>query len=264
MKIKNSYFLENFCFQCKIFSFQRYSHKTARKAEIFRAKVLLNRFSVTIIHSVNNRSLDKLEIMSPRNTNEISENKSGPDFLKCGLDLEKQHPLKTEFTYEEALVSIGFGRVQLYVLIVSGICLMAVINETVGMSIISLSSLCDLETDTQKRAILSATGFIGIFLSSHMWGYLADTTGRRNVMMISVFISNVFSLLSMFASNYWTFVVLRCISNLKWNLIICRISGPSACVYAYIGEFNTNKYRPVITNYASFFVGLSNIFIPGN
>lgn len=155
-----------------------------------------------------------------RSSNQISEKKSGPDFIQCGLDCEKQDQIKTEFSYEEALVDIGFGRVQLYVLIVSGICLMAVINETVGMSIISLSSLCDLETDIQKRAILSATGFIGIFLSSHMWGYLADTTGRRNVMMISVFISNVFSLMSMFASNYWIFIVLRffsgvgCVQNL--------------------------------------------------
>lgn len=148
-----------------------------------------------------------------RSSNEISEKKSDPDFMKCSLDCEKQEQVKTEFTYEEALVYIGFGRVQLNVLVASGICLMAVINETVGMSIISLASLCDLETDTQKRAILSATGFIGIFVSSHMWGYLADTTGRRNVMMISVFISNVFSLLSMFASNYWVFVVMRFFSG---------------------------------------------------
>lgn len=160
-----------------------------------------------------------------RSSNEISEKKSGPDFIQCDLDCDKQDQTKTEFTYEEALNYIGFGRVQLYVLIVSGICLMAVINETVGMSIISLSSICDLETDTQKRAILSATGFIGIFLSSHMWGYLADTTGRRNVMMISVFISNVFSLLSMFASNYWIFIVLRffsgvgCVQKLTENIL---------------------------------------------
>lgn len=158
-----------------------------------------------------------------RSSNEISERKFEGDLVKCGPDYEKQDYLKTEFTYEEALVNIGFGRVQLYVLIVSGICLMAVINETVGMSIISLSSICDLETDTQKRAILSATGFIGIFLSSHMWGYLADTTGRRNVMMISVFISNVFSLLSMFAWNYWIFVVLRFFSGVGCVLQMMQV-----------------------------------------
>lgn len=49
----------------------------------------------------------------------------------------------------------------------------------------------------------------GIILTSHLWGYLADTKGRKNVIILSLALTTVCSLASSLASDFATIVVLR-------------------------------------------------------
>ncbi|KAH8407222.1 hypothetical protein KR222_010895 [Zaprionus bogoriensis] len=158
--------------------------------------------------------------------------------------------------YEEVLELIGFGRVQWIVLFASGLLLMMVINETMGMSYITIVSQCDFETNSMDKAIMSAASFIGIFCSSYFWGYLSDSIGRRPVLIYTTFSGNILSLVSIFIPNYWIYVVLR-------FAVGFFIAGASSTTYAYLGEFFTPRHRPIVINYASLFVGISTVYVPG-
>ncbi|XP_020814662.1 synaptic vesicle glycoprotein 2B isoform X1 [Drosophila serrata] len=157
--------------------------------------------------------------------------------------------------YEDVLQLIGFGRVQWLVLIAAGLLLMMVINETMGMSYITIVSQCDFEMNSMDKAIMSAASFIGIFCSSYFWGYLSDTVGRRPVLIYTTIAGNVLSLCSTVIPNYWLYVFLR-------FGVGFFIAGASSTTYAYLGEFFTPKHRPIAINYASLFVGISTVYVP--
>ncbi|KAH8383934.1 hypothetical protein KR009_011379 [Drosophila setifemur] len=158
--------------------------------------------------------------------------------------------------YEDVLQLIGsFGRVQWIVLLAAGLLLMMVINETMGMSYITIVSQCDFETNSMDKAIMSAASFVGIFFSSYFWGYLSDTVGRRPVLIYTTIAGNVLSLCSIFIPNYWFYVFIR-------FGVGFFIAGASSTTYAYLGEFFTPRHRPIAINYASLFVGISTIYVP--
>ncbi|XP_064556867.1 synaptic vesicle glycoprotein 2B isoform X1 [Drosophila montana] len=157
--------------------------------------------------------------------------------------------------YEEVLELIGFGRVQWTILVASGLLLMMVINETMGMSYITIVSQCEFGTNSVDKSIMSAASFIGIFCSSYFWGYLSDSIGRKPVLIYTTFVGNLLSLISILIQNFWIYVVAR-------FLVGFFIAGASSTTYAYLGEFFTVRHRPIVINYASFFVGISTIYVP--
>lgn len=76
-------------------------------------------------------------------------------------DLSKDNTTDISHEYEEVLDIIGFGKVQLIVLLTCGLLLMMVINETMGMSIITIASQCDFSTSAMEKAIMSGAAFVG-------------------------------------------------------------------------------------------------------
>ncbi|XP_055847868.1 synaptic vesicle glycoprotein 2B isoform X2 [Episyrphus balteatus] len=170
------------------------------------------------------------------------------------LDIEAKKVVK-EWFIEDALNLIGFGRVQWEILFVSGVLLMMVLNESMGMSMLIIAAQCEFDINSQEKSIMSAACFTGILLASFGWGYLSDISGRRTVLIRASTLAVVFSLISMFVSNFWVFVVSRFLTGIG-------IAGASAAAYPYLGEFNTAKYRPIVINYASIFVGISAIYCP--
>lgn len=62
---------------------------------------------------------------------------------------------------------------------------------------------------TQNKGILSAIALIGIITSSHMWGFLADTKGRRKIIVPTLLASFLCTVLSSLVTNFSLFVTLR-------------------------------------------------------
>lgn len=48
-----------------------------------------------------------------------------------------------------------------------------------------------------------------MLFGSHLWGFLADTTGRRSVVMLTLFVDTVIAILAALVPVYWMFLVLR-------------------------------------------------------
>ncbi|XP_037041464.1 synaptic vesicle glycoprotein 2C-like [Bradysia coprophila] len=159
-------------------------------------------------------------------------------------------------TLDNVLSKIGFGKFNYVVIALAGITLACVFLETVTINVILPLAQCDLDMTTQDKSILSSIGFVGIILSSHLWGFLADTRGRKKVIVPTLFIASFLSLVSSIATSFWLLLLLRFLNGVF-------ISGPSATVYAYVGEFHSVEMRSRALMYVSAVLGLACYWYPG-
>ncbi|XP_039435777.1 synaptic vesicle glycoprotein 2C isoform X1 [Culex pipiens pallens] len=159
------------------------------------------------------------------------------------------------YTYNEALELVGLGRFHTLLLFICGFCLMSVINETLNMGFIISAAECDLGLSFSDKGILNGAAFCGVVLSSHLWGFLSDTWGRRKVLVLATSCSLAFSVLSTFSMNVWMLIVTRfCVGFF--------ISGNAATSYAYLAEFHTDKSRASHVSWAAMFMAFGMIYLP--
>uniref|UniRef100_A0A182NE16 Major facilitator superfamily (MFS) profile domain-containing protein n=1 Tax=Anopheles dirus TaxID=7168 RepID=A0A182NE16_9DIPT len=133
------------------------------------------------------------------------------------------------------------------------IVIMAVLNETMGISIVIPAAQCDLNLSPTDKGILTGVSFAGIIVSSHFWGYMADTKGRRRTLIVSLMLTAICALVSGLSINYTMMVAMR-------FMVGVFISAPSATIFAYLGEFFKTANRTLVITYASVAVGLSAVF----
>lgn len=72
---------------------------------------------------------------------------------------------------------------------------------------------CDLNLSTSNKGILAGAPYIGMILSSHLWGFLADTKGRRRVIQPTLLVAFLVSVASSFVQNFYLFTALRFLSG---------------------------------------------------
>ncbi|KAL9884923.1 synaptic vesicle glycoprotein 2B-like [Glossina fuscipes fuscipes] len=161
----------------------------------------------------------------------------------------------TEY-FENALEVTTFGKFNYLLILISGVILANVLLETLGISFVLPVSQCDLNLTVYQRGVMSAIGFAGIISSSHLWGFLADTTGRRSIIRPTLLMGFVFTVVSSFSTNFWSLVILRFLNG------FC-ISGGSATIYAYLGEFHTEKNRSRAIMSSAFIFGVGAMIMPG-
>lgn len=111
--------------------------------------------------------------------------------------------------FDEALRMIGYGKFNYLIVIISGIVLSAVLMETLSISFVLPVAEYDLDLSTEQKGIVSSVAYAGIIASSHLSGFLADTKGRRPIIMMSLLLSFGCTLISSFASNFWIFTAMR-------------------------------------------------------
>lgn len=100
----------------------------------------------------------------------------------------------THVTLEDALEKTGFGKFNYGIIILTGAILGSVFLETVSINFILPIAQCDLMLTTSDKGILSGIGFVGIIISSHFWGFMADTRGEIKRMHFCAHI-NLFAIL---------------------------------------------------------------------
>lgn len=116
--------------------------------------------------------------------------------------------------------SIGHGKFHFYLLLVCGFGLMAVVVENVNIGFVLPYVRCEMSITTIEQGFLNSVGYIGIVLSSHLWGFLADTTGRRRVLLISMGGGFICALLSAFSFNVITLIITRLLVGILWVFLL--------------------------------------------
>lgn len=87
--------------------------------------------------------------------------------------------------------------------------LIATFVETCGIGYVIPVSQCDFKITLSEQGIMGCVSFIGVICSSHLWGYLSDTKGRRCVIMPTLIVAFLLSCASSLAQNFYLFIVLR-------------------------------------------------------
>ena len=95
----------------------------------------------------------------------------------------------------------------------------------------------------------------GIILTSHLWGFLSDTYGRRKILIVASLSAFVASVLSSLATNLFQMASFRLLNGLA-------ISGATSVIFAYLGEFLNAKNRSRSMMAASVVFGLFCMYLP--
>jgi len=113
------------------------------------------------------------------------------------------------FTVEEAVEKIGFGRFQWKLSLFTGSAWMADAMELMILSIISPQLRCEWHLYTWQEALITTVVFVGMMLSSSMWGSICDSYGRKTGLVICVIWTFYVGFLSSFSPNLIWLLVLR-------------------------------------------------------
>ncbi|XP_046839414.1 synaptic vesicle 2-related protein-like [Xenia sp. Carnegie-2017] len=142
-----------------------------------------------------------------------------------------------EFTVEEVVEEVGFGKFQILLLFVAGFSWMADAMEMMILAILGPVSRCEWFLKAWEEALLSTVVFVGMFVSSALWGKMCDLYGRKSGIVLSSAWIMYFGVLSSFSPSYNWILFLR-------FLVGCGVSGIGQVVVLY-AEFVPAGYRAV-------------------
>lgn len=87
--------------------------------------------------------------------------------------------------------------------------------DVLGISLVIPAATCDLQLTTSKKGLLISFPFLGLSLTAHLWGFLADSIGRRKSIVLSLSSTILFSFLSAIAPQFWIMLLARFMSGLR-------------------------------------------------
>ena len=122
-------------------------------------------------------------------------------------DPEKGFVLKADF--EQAIELTGYGKFHYILLAICGLVSTSEEMDVISMSFILPSAQCDLNLNTQTKGWLNSIIFIGMMVGAYFWGSLADSMGRKKVLIVISIMNALCICVSSFTQNYILFMVFR-------------------------------------------------------
>ncbi|KAL5280528.1 hypothetical protein ACFFRR_004486 [Megaselia abdita] len=160
------------------------------------------------------------------------------------------------YTYEEAIEKVKVGKFHYFLLLVTGMCFLSFITEISGLGLIMFPAKCDLQFSLTEQGLLGSAGFLGVTVSAHVMGFLADTWGRLRTLRTMILLSLCTSLISSVSTNVWMLFVFRFLTGVF-------ISGCQSCVFSLVGEFHSSRTRVRHVTMVSLFLPAGLIYLPG-
>lgn len=105
--------------------------------------------------------------------------------------------------------SVEIGCFNYLLVFVAGLVQFSHYAELAVISYIIPMSRCDIALNASERGLLGGACFMGTICSSHLWGFLADTRGRRRIVIPTLFVSFVLDVCASFASDFYTLATFR-------------------------------------------------------
>lgn len=107
------------------------------------------------------------------------------------------------------LLLSDFGFFNFVLMTFSSFVLLNVIMESICIGYSFKFIQCDFNITNTQEGLLGAASFLGIIVSSHLWGLLADTLGRKRIMQPTLFLSFLVTVIASFSPNYEILISLR-------------------------------------------------------
>ncbi|XP_076043243.1 synaptic vesicle 2-related protein [Oratosquilla oratoria] len=151
---------------------------------------------------------------SSLNSASSSTSGSPPSSLDPGQQIEMSAAVSgvvpdDTFTVDQAVNALGFGKFQVKLSLITGLCWMADSMEMMILSILSPALHCSWHLSEWKQASLTTAVFLGMMLSSAFWGNVSDKYGRKRSLRLAGILLAYWGLLSAFAPNYIWMILLR-------------------------------------------------------
>lgn len=102
-----------------------------------------------------------------------------------------------------------YGKFHYFLLAVCGFVSTSEEMDVISMSFILPSAQCDLHLNTAKKGWLNSIIFIGMMVGAYAWGSIADSLGRRKVLITISFMNALCIVASSFSQSYTLFMVFR-------------------------------------------------------
>ncbi|KAL0266939.1 UNVERIFIED_CONTAM: hypothetical protein PYX00_009343 [Menopon gallinae] len=138
--------------------------------------------------------------------------------------------------FETALEYTKFGKFHIALIIIGGFCYLATGFEYGLHAYIFPFAQCDLEITPSQMGIINALFLGGSIICSFVWGVVADTVGRRKVLILSMFLDGVSTVIASFSTSFYIFAAVRFVSGFM-------IGAPGCLATSYVGEFCVNRHR---------------------
>ncbi|XP_046678065.1 synaptic vesicle glycoprotein 2B-like [Homalodisca vitripennis] len=123
-----------------------------------------------------------------------------------------QGPIE-DVDFEKAMEIAGYGKFSAFVILVSGLSLCVPMLGAMDVSYLLPTAQCDLDLSSERKGLLGSAYFIGIIAASHLSGFLADTRGRRYILVRGTSLNVIVYIFGSMAPNVWLFVLLKILSG---------------------------------------------------
>ncbi|GLH05621.1 Organic cation transporter-like protein [Gryllus bimaculatus] len=177
-----------------------------------------------------------------------------PEKLKP--DVEKGKETFERADFEKAIELTGYGKFHYFLLAVCGFVSTSEEMDVISMSFILPSAQCDLKLSTQTKGWLNSIIFIGMMVGAYAWGSVADSLGRKKV-LIAISIMNALCIVaSSFSQNYELFMLFRFLNG-------AALGGSGPVIWSYFAEFQPKDKRGAMLSFMAAFWTLGNLFVAG-
>lgn len=169
-------------------------------------------------------------------------------------DPEKGQVLKADF--EQAIELAGYGKFHYILLGICGLVSTSEEMDVISMSFILPSAQCDLHLNTQTKGWLNSIIFIGMMVGAYFWGSLADSIGRKRVLIVISIMNALCIVASSFTQNYALFMVFRFLNGVA-------LGGSGPVIWSYFAEFQPKSKRGSMLSFMAAFWTFGNLLVAG-
>ncbi|KNA24583.1 hypothetical protein SOVF_014400 [Spinacia oleracea] len=115
------------------------------------------------------------------------------------------------YSVDDALVKVGFGKYQYFVLAYAGMGWIAEAMEMMILSFIGPAVKVEWKLSSTEESLITTIVFAGMLVGAYSWGLVSDKFGRRKGYMFSAILTAAAGCLSAASPNYVVLLVARCI-----------------------------------------------------
>ncbi|GAB2224791.1 hypothetical protein Droror1_Dr00005568 [Drosera rotundifolia] len=131
----------------------------------------------------------------------------------CLLDSDMDSQMADErprFMVDDALIQMGFGKFQAFVLLYAGFGWISEAMEMMLLSFVGPAVKEEWGLSSNQESLITTMVFVGMLIGAYSWGVISDNYGRRKGFLFPAMVTSVAGFLSAFAPNYVTLIILRC------------------------------------------------------
>jgi len=158
--------------------------------------------------------------------------------------------------FEKAIELTRYGKFHFLLLAVCGFVSTSEEMDVISMSFILPSAQCDLNLNTKTKGWLNSIIFIGMMAGGYLWGSVADSLGRKKVLIVSSFMNALCIVASSFCQTYEMFMLFRFLNG-------AALGGSGPVIWSYFAEFQPKSKRGSMLSFMAAFWTLGNLFVAG-